>query len=143
MPSTPWLRAFPVLFVDDEPDNLLVLRATFSRRFDVLTAPNAEAALALLAVHPVAMMVTDQRMPGMTGIELCAEVRQRWPEVRRVVLTAWGDREATLSAINEGGVHAFFDKPWKVPPLEKILGEAVTAAALADRQAQLSTALLE
>ena len=143
MPANRRTRTFSVLFVDDEPDNLLVLRATFSRRFEVLTAPDGASALAVLAAHPVAVMVTDQRMPGMTGIELCATVRQRWPQVRRIVLTAWGDRNATLAAINEGGVHAFFDKPWQVEVLDLALTDTVAEATLAQRESQLRTALLE
>ncbi len=143
MTDPAFLRAHPVLFVDDEPDNLLVLRHTFSKRYDVLTAPDALAALRLLEERPVAVLVTDQRMPGMSGVTLCAEVRSRWPATRRIVLTAWGDRDAAVTAINEGGVHAFIDKPWQVEELDGLLRDAVAEAALQLREAELRRTLLE
>lgn len=83
MPATQRTRTFSVLFVDDEPDNLLVLRTTFSRRFDVLTATDGASVLALLAVHPVAAMRTPALLPAWpppAGSPPVMPLRKhRWP----------------------------------------------------------------
>lgn len=103
---------FPILYVDDDPDNLIVFEASFAPELEILTARSAEAALETLEHRKVAVLITDQRMPGMTGVELCERVRLRHPHVRRILLTAYGDLPTAIEAINRGGVQAFLSKPW-------------------------------
>jgi CheY-like chemotaxis protein len=101
-----------VLFVDDEADNLLVLKAIFRREFDCAYAASADEALDHLRQDEFAVVVTDQRMPGRSGVDLCAEIHAHWPATRRLVLTAFGDHAVVIDAINRGRVHAYLDKPW-------------------------------
>ncbi|MCB9740658.1 MAG: response regulator [Deltaproteobacteria bacterium] len=110
-----------VLFVEDEPDNRLVLMARFAAKLRCAAAADAAEALALLETRRVAVLVSDQRMPGMTGIDLCEQVRDRWPEMRRILLTADSERASAIDAINRGGVHHYVDKPWQPQRLDSLL----------------------
>jgi two-component system, NtrC family, sensor kinase len=101
-----------VLYVDDEDSNLVSFRYCFAERFDVVLARSGTEALQLLDAEPVAVLLTDQRMPSMSGAELCAQVRQRFPEVVRMIVTAYADLHATVEAINSGQVSRYILKPW-------------------------------
>ncbi len=131
-----------VLFVDDESDNRLVLTATFRRRFRCLAVESGPAALTVLAREPVAVLVTDQRMPGMSGVDLCEIVRRRWPGIRRVMLSADATRAAALEAINRGQIHAFVDKPWTEAALEATIRVGLAEVA-AERAADALRQSLE
>lgn len=103
---------YEILVVDDEPANLQKLKRTFLDEFVVHEATGGEAALELLQRHPIAAVITDQRMPGMTGVELlqrCLEIR---PQAVRVILTGYTDVEDMMDAINQGHVHRYITKPW-------------------------------
>ncbi len=104
-----------VLFVDDESQNLTILRLAFRNDLEAFTANSAAAAIRLLeeAEEPIPVIVTDQRMPGMTGSELLAVVAEKWPDTIRMVLTAYTDVEAIIDAINLGNVYKFVYKPWE------------------------------
>lgn len=143
MPSDPVADPLQVLFVEDEPDNRLVLMARFQMRFRCSAAEHADAALQLLATRPVAVLVSDQRMPGRSGIDLCDLVRERWPDTRRVLLTAAAERESAIDAINRGVVHAYVDKPWDPDRLEELLRLSVAEVEAAWASAALRQALLE
>ncbi len=102
-----------VLIVDDEPDNLVVLRTFLDERWQVHEADSGPAALAIAAQVPLDVVVTDQRMPGMTGVELLAELRGRHPDVAGIVLTGYADMQALESAINRANVFRYLRKPWE------------------------------
>jgi DNA-binding NarL/FixJ family response regulator len=106
---------FPkILFVDDEPSVLRAMQRLFyDDHYDVLTASGGQAALELLKENgPVQLIISDQRMPGMTGVEFLQQVKQQWPDTRRVILSAFPDSDVLLTAVNEGRVHRFLVKPW-------------------------------
>lgn len=134
---------YPVLYVDDEPDNLLVFRAVFGNEFSVLTAQSADEALRVLAREPVAVLVADQRMPHVSGIELCHMVSERAPAVRRMLLTAYSDHQTALDAINRGGVHAYLEKPWDPAAVRRALWDAVNRIHLNRTVAELRDELTE
>ncbi len=110
-----------VLYVDDEPSNLKVFQVGFQQRFEVHTARSGEEALQLLAASPgrFGVLLTDQRMPGMTGAELLERAQVAAPEVQRMIVTAYSDMDAVFDAVNRGQVHRYFVKPWnrEVPGL--------------------------
>ena len=85
------LRRYPILVVDDEQDNLDAFRFNFRKTFDILTATSGPEALQILADKVVAVVVTDQRMPKMTGVELLREVRAKTPDTVGIILTAFTD----------------------------------------------------
>jgi PAS domain S-box-containing protein len=101
-----------VLFVDDEEHNLKAFRAAFRREMDVLLANSGAEALELLKKESVHVIVSDERMPGMSGSELLAIVRDKHPEIMRMLLTGYADLEAVISAVNKGGIYAYATKPW-------------------------------
>jgi signal transduction histidine kinase len=102
-----------VLFVDDDLANLVVCEATCGDAFDVLTARGGEEALELMRKDEIGVVVADQRMPGMTGVELLEKVRSDYPDVSRLLITAYADMPATIDAINRGHVRRYIRKPWE------------------------------
>ena len=101
-----------VLCIDDDPRVLASLRRLLrGEPYGVVTATNAAQALSSLRARPVEVIVSDERMPDVTGCELLAEVRQRWPWIGRVILTAHNDPTMTLRAY-QSGVDFLFHKPW-------------------------------
>ncbi len=106
-------KNYPVLFVDDEELALLTFKSQFRRNFTVYTANSGSAALELLREHPeIAAIVTDQRMPGMTGTELLGRVQEVAPDMVRMLITAYSDMDAVIAAINVGNVYRYITKPY-------------------------------
>jgi len=111
MTETPEPRE-QVLFVDDERDVTQSMKASLRRApFDVVTCNSGDEALALLEKGGIAVVVSDERMPGMSGCELLTIVRDRYPDVMRIILTGQASMEATISAINQAAVFRFLSKP--------------------------------
>ncbi len=108
---------YTLLFVDDEPDVTDILRRTFEKKFGVLTASSGPEALAILKSQPVDLLITDQKMPGMTGIELVAAARAAGLDVTAILLTGYTQPEDLIAAINEGQVYRYITKPWDVNDL--------------------------
>ncbi len=103
---------YKILIVDDEPANLRTLARMFRDDYEVLTAASGDEALALLGQHDVALLITDQRMPGMTGIELLKKTVPLRPRMVRIILTGYTDVDALVEAINCGQVYRYVAKPW-------------------------------
>jgi len=115
-----------ILIVDDEEAILETMKFTFDDEYDVLTAASARDALAMLDANaPVATVVTDQRMPEMTGVEFLARVCERHPSTTRIILTGYADGDAMVKAINEGHVYAYVTKPWEPDDLKQLVHRAV------------------
>ncbi|MGD0836351.1 MAG: sigma-54 dependent transcriptional regulator, partial [Polyangia bacterium] len=119
------LSKFPVLVVDDEGDNLDAFRFTFGKAFTLLLASGGEEALALAREHDVAVVVTDQRMPKMTGLELLRAVRDVRPDAIGIIVTAFTDVEVLIESINLGRIYRYVTKPWDSKELRGILAQAV------------------
>lgn len=101
-----------ILVVDDEIDNLDLLKRTFRREYNVFTANSAAEALRLLETKEFAVIVSDQRMPEMTGVELFQRAREKYPHTIRILLTGYTDINALVDAINMGHVYRYVTKPW-------------------------------
>jgi len=114
LPETTEDAAAPtVLFVDDEPSILSALRRLVrSQGYRVLLAEGGRAGLALLEAQAVDLVVSDMRMPEMDGAAFLEQVRQRWPEAGRILLTGYSDITSTVAAINRGEIHRYIAKPW-------------------------------
>lgn len=126
-----------VLFVDDDDANLLVCEAIVGSEMELCTAPSAARALEVLESREVAVLVTDQRMPGMTGVELCEQSLRISPETIRILITAYSDLKAAIDAINRGQVRRYIRKPWQP---EELLAELRDALAIRDTARQLRDA---
>ncbi len=142
-PAPQFARAYPILYVDDEIDNLIVFRATLRDEFEVLTAASAQEALEILGQRQISVLLTDQRMPAMTGVDLCERVRDLWPSVQRMLITAYSDRDVAIAAINRGGVSRYITKPWDADQLRQLLREAVARAHLERMVRRLRQSILD
>lgn len=116
-----------ILLVDDEALALKYFSKAFGQRFPIYAASSAAEALQVLDEHAqrIGVVVTDQRMPEATGVELLTEVRNRYPGTARILTTAYSDFDVLVSAINVGAVHSFVAKPWNIGDLERTLVEAL------------------
>ncbi len=115
-----------ILIVDDEEAILETMAFTFSDQYDVLTAGDASKGLEILRDKaPVSAVITDQRMPNMTGVEFLAKVYQQHPATTRIILTGFADMDAIIKAINDGHVYAYINKPWEPAELKQLVRRAV------------------
>jgi len=114
-----------ILVVDDEEAILETLTFTFEDDYEVHTAADARRALEILDAHqPFAVVLTDQRMPNMTGVEFLAKVYERHPSATRIILTGFADMDAIVKAINDGHVYAYIPKPWEHESLKQVVKRA-------------------
>ncbi len=119
-----------VLFVDDEERIVNLLRLMFRGTYEVLTATSGAEALAIVRSQPVHVIVSDQRMPGMPGIELLDHVRSESPATVRMLLTGYSDLAAIVGSVNQGEVFRFLNKPWQQVEMRAALAEAAEVASL-------------
>ena len=128
-----------VLIVDDDPFISRAFKRSFQRdHFETLTAESAVEALRILETHEIAVVVSDQRMPGMSGSELMVLVRDRYPGTVRILLTGYATLETALEAINQAEVHRFLLKPCSLEELGGIVRRAIACRkALLEVQARL------
>jgi len=104
---------FALLFVDDEESVLNALRRIFmDENYTILTANSGDKAIRILEEQQIHLLISDHRMPGMTGAELLKTVRERWPETIRIMLTGYADVNSIMGAVKEGAVYKFITKPW-------------------------------
>ena len=127
-----------VLLVDDEPLSLETLTRTLDESFEVLTATSAAAAEEILAEEWVQVVVTDQRMPETTGVEFLARVRERWPDVVRIIISGYTDPGDIIDGINRAGIYQYITKPWHPDTLLLTVGNACHLYRLQREHALLS-----
>jgi len=130
-------REYPVLYVDDEPDNLRIFELTFGREFTVFTAKSGEQGLEVLSRLPVALVLSDHRMPGMTGTEFLTRVAAIDENTIRIMVTAYGDAETLEEAINSGSIYRYIPKPWTPEDVRATLRRAIEVYALDREREQL------
>ena len=114
----------PILVVDDEPDILQSLNGLLRREFEVHTANSGAEAIEVLQQKPVHVVMTDQRMPQMTGVEFLKRVKSDHPDAIRVIFTGYADVQAVIDAVNQGNVFRYVAKPWDPDELIAALKEA-------------------
>ena len=114
----------PILVVDDEPEILQSLRGLLRLEFEVHTAHNGFEALEILQRRPIHVVMTDQRMPEMTGVQLLSQVQGESPEAMRIVFTGYADIKAVIDAINQGRIFRYITKPWDPDELRAVLRQA-------------------
>ncbi|MGS5085677.1 response regulator [Hydrogenophaga sp. A37] len=140
-PATPPHRR-TLLLVDDEASILSALKRLFRRDgYHILTATSGAEGLALLAKQPVNVILSDQRMPGMTGIEFMREARRLYPHTVRITLSGYTDLESIIEAVNEGAVYKFLTKPWDDDLLRHHVSQAFEQSELAAENRRLSEAV--
>jgi len=109
---TPNKERIKILYVDDESRNLTAFKASFRRSYDITTAISAAEGAQLLKEDPVHIIIADQRMPQMTGVEFFQSIRKTYPNAVRILLTGYTDVNIIVDAINKGEIFRFINKPW-------------------------------
>lgn len=113
-----------VLYVDDEENNLISFKATFRLKYKVFTALSGDEALKILEAQQVHIIITDQRMPNMTGIEFLEKVLDKHTDPIRILLTGYTDMSALVDAVNKGQIFHYLTKPWSEAELEQTIERA-------------------
>src|SRR5438876_1108530 len=116
-------KKFAILYVDDEEKSLKYFTRAFEDQFRIFTAPSAQEGLKVLEAHldDIALLMTDQRMPGEKGVWLLEKARQLRPRTIRILATAYSDMDAAIAAVNTGAIYKYVTKPWDPPQLENTL----------------------
>lgn len=113
-----------ILYVDDEENNLISFKATFRLKHHVMTALSGEEAFKILETKQVDIIVTDQRMPAMTGVEFLEKVIETFPDPIRILLTGYADMSAVVDAVNKGKIFHYVTKPWNEEELNLTITRA-------------------
>jgi signal transduction histidine kinase len=134
-------RKHTLLIVDDEVDVLDSLRHQFHRTYRVLTSPSGSKAIEILQHDDVDLILSDQRMPGMSGDIFLRQARQRKPDTIRMLFTGYADIQAVINAVNEGHIFRYILKPWDTVELEGIIRQGVEQYDLLAERRRLVTQL--
>ncbi len=134
-------KNYQVLVVDDEQDNLDAFRFNFKRTFQIQSVDNGVEALELLEKHDFAVIVTDQRMPKMTGLELLKKAQSLRPDAVGIILTAYTDVDVLMEAINQGTIYRYITKPWDAKEVRGLLIQALERFHLLRENRRLTTQL--
>ncbi len=127
-----------ILFVDDEPHVMSALKRALRREpYEIFSADSAAAGLKILALHDISVVVSDEQMPGMSGSEFLATVRQKYPSTIRIILTGQASLEAAIRAINDGGVYRYFTKPCDAVELKVTIRQAIQQKKLIQQTRRL------
>lgn len=123
-------KPYNLLYVDDEKQNLLTFKASFRRDYNIFTASSGKEAIDLLRQHKIDLILSDQRMPEMTGVELFEQILPEFPDPIRMVVTGYSDIQSVINAINKGKVYHYIPKPWNAEELKLILDNALESYRL-------------
>jgi DNA-binding NtrC family response regulator len=133
--------AIGVLYVDDEINNLNSFKAAFRRDFEIFTAISAKEGRKILDSQEIGVIITDQRMPGMTGIEFLESILSIYPDTIRILLTGFSDINAVMDAINRGQVYKYLVKPWQNDELKMYIENALEIYNLRKENKELAQKL--
>ena len=139
VPKTERVR---VLYIDDEPGNLVSLKANFHHKFEVLTTEDPSLAFDIIEQQDIQVVISDQRMPSMTGIEFFSQLKKNSPDATRVLLTGYSDMEAVVNAINLGEIYRYVTKPWGYDDLLAVIEEAYELFWLKQERQALQDSLI-
>ena len=117
-------KVISILYVDDEMINLLSFRAVYRSKYIIHTAISAEEGLEILDKNEVHIVITDQRMPNMTGVEFLEKVIETHPAPIRILLTGYTDMSAIIAAVNKGNIYHYLNKPWDDKEMSRVIEEA-------------------
>lgn len=130
-----------VLVVDDEQRSVEAIRRTLEDDFEVFTATSGTEAFSILENQWIQLILCDQRMPGMSGVDVLSEARRRWPEVMRVVITGYTDPNDIIDLVNKAGIYHFISKPWHPEELLLVVRNATQLFMLQREHERLSVEL--
>ena len=132
---------FSILYVDDEEINLRVFRSTFEDEFDVFTATSGDEGIEIFKQNDIDLIITDQRMPEMSGVEFLKQIIDLNPEPNRILLTGFSDIDALSSAVNEGKIYQYINKPWDESELKPVIYQALESYYIKKENQRLTNTL--
>jgi response regulator RpfG family c-di-GMP phosphodiesterase len=132
-----------ILYVDDEVNNLNSFKAAFRRDFNVLTVTSGKEGLEVLRSNKVHVIITDQRMPEMTGVDFLIEVLKDYTDPIRILLTGYSDINAVIDAVNKGHIYYYLNKPWDEQQLRIIIKNAYEIFSLREKNRDLLEKLID
>jgi response regulator RpfG family c-di-GMP phosphodiesterase len=118
-------KKYNILYVDDEESNLRIFKTAFKRDYNVFLAISGEEAIKILYQEPIQLIVTDQKMPEMTGTEFLEKTLPDFPNIMRIILTGFSDIEAIVRAVNKANIYKYVTKPWNREEFKLIIDEAL------------------
>jgi len=121
------MNDYNILYVDDEQANLNSLKSLFRRKFNFITAISGQKGLEILEAQPVQLIIADQRMPEMTGVQFLKKVKEKWPDIKSILFTAFHDSHVIKEAINDVGIYWYMNKPFENEKLELVIKKALEA----------------
>lgn len=136
-PSKVNTKQYTLLYVDDEESNLRIFRMAFKRHYNVLTASGGDEAIQMLRENDIQCLITDQKMPEMTGTELLEKVLPEFPDVIRMILTGFADIEAIVKAVNKCGIYKYITKPWDKGEMKLTIDKALETYELKSDKVKL------
>jgi PAS domain S-box-containing protein len=131
-----------ILYIDDEESNLITLKLSLKKWFDVFTLLDAEKALDIIEKEQIRVVITDQRMPGLSGLECARKIKAQFKDVVIIILTAYDDNETMLEAINMGGIYRYLLKPWDIKDIRQTLISAFETYDLREKNISLFNGLV-
>ncbi len=137
------MRAYNILYVDDEQNNLVVFKNAFFRNYNIYTALSGKEGLEVLSLEEIHLVITDQKMAEMTGVEFLEEVIKTYPDTQRMILTAYSDVDFIIRAINKCGIFQYILKPWDSRALKIIIDNALNSYQLKKDKRNLIDSLKE
>ena len=137
------MKKFNILYVDDEQSNLRIFKDTFRRKFNVFTAISAKEGMEILENEHIDLILSDQRMPEMTGVELLKYSLNKYPKTNRILITGYSDFQAVEDAINEARIYQYVQKPWNEGALLDIMSDALRVYQLEKENEEQKKELLE
>ncbi|MDP1811881.1 MAG: response regulator [Sediminibacterium sp.] len=132
-----------VLYIDDEPNNITSFKAAFRRIFNIFTAESAEEGRIILETEPIHVILSDQRMPKMTGIDFFQSILDTHPEPIRILITGYTDITAVIDAINVGQVYKYLSKPWNEEEVKNTILKSFEVMELRRQNKELTLKLLD
>lgn len=132
-----------ILYIDDEPHNLTAFKASFRRTYNIFTAENAEDGRLVLENNDIHVILSDQRMPKMTGIEFFESIIEKFPNPIRILITGYTDINAVIDAINRGQVYKYLTKPWNENDVKIFIEKAYEVYYLRKENLELTEKLID
>lgn len=132
-----------ILYIDDEANNLVTFKANFRKNYKIFTAESASEGLKILEKHNIQVIISDQRMPNMTGVEFLESILVDYPDPIRILLTGYSDVETIIQAINKGQVYRYILKPFDESELRVTIDNAFEVFYLREENKQLMKKLVE
>ena len=136
-------KDYPILYVDDEELALQAFKLQFGNEFTIYTAKVSEEALLVLNTEDIAVVITDQRMPKISGVELLSQIMSTHPDVVRILITAYTDLEVVIQAINAGNVYRYISKPYNEEEVRTIIRQGIEHYYLVDERDRLYAEKIE